>query len=282
MTTPTRDRSDRLVARLRRAGCVFAEDEAAILRRAAAGDDLERLIVRREAGEFLEHLVGAVEIAGEVLDVGPGVFVPRQRTVLLVEAAIAEARTRVRPVVVEAYCGVAPVAALVGRRVSGVQLHVTDCDERALAYARTNLPSAAAVHHGVGLGALPQELAGSVDLLVAVPPYVPSAAVDLLPREAREHEEAAALVSGADGLDEVRVLVRGAPSWLAPGGVLLLEMHRRQAPSALAVAQATSAWAERGFVVGEDGETAIVRLVRAGCDGARAAGAAPSPDAEEP
>ncbi|APX34380.1 hypothetical protein BH708_18535 [Brachybacterium sp. P6-10-X1] len=251
---------DALVERLRRAGCVFAEQEAELLEQAASDpQERERMCARREAGEFLEHVIGTVDICGEKLAVGPGDFVPRQRTALLIEAGIAEARRRRRPVVVEAYCGVAPVAALIGRRVSGARVHASDCDPRPLVHARANLPPGAGVHPGSGLDALPTALEGTVDLLVAVPPYVPARQWDLMPREAREHEPISALVAGRDGLEQVRHLLTEAPRWLAPGGVLLIEMHRDQAPPALAAAGRVRAYAECGSVAGEDGETVLVR-----------------------
>ena len=77
--------SPELVSRLRAAGCVFAEEEAALLAEAAGGAaELEALVVRREAGEPVEQLAGWVEFCGLRLVVAPGVFVPRQRTALLV------------------------------------------------------------------------------------------------------------------------------------------------------------------------------------------------------
>ncbi len=250
-----------LVARLRRSGCVFAEDEARILQESAGDEaDLERLCARREAGEFLEHLVGAVEIGGEILSVEPGTFVPRQRTVLLIEEAIAQCRVRQRPVVLEAYCGVAPVAALIGREGLGARLHATDRDERALVHARRNLPGDAATHRGAGLSALPPDLTGQVDVLAAVPPYVPAGEMRLMPREAREHEPEGALVGGLDGLDDVRVLLQEAPRWLAPGGVMLIEMHHDQAEAALAAAGDGGALGAGDILEGEDGGTVIVRI----------------------
>lgn len=258
---------DQLVERLRRAGCVFAEEEARILRATAEGDELERMTCRREAGEALEHLVGAVELLGEALAVGPGVFVPRQRTALLITAAIAEVASirlhgRGRPVVVEAYCGVAPVAALIARWLPGALLHATDRQGAALVHARENLPAGAGVHRGRGLTGLPLCLAGTVDVLAAVPPYVPVEELELMPREAREHEPASALLGGPDGLEELRELLREAPHWLSPGGVMLLEMHRSQASSVLALAGEEGDLFRGTSRVGEDGETALVRLER--------------------
>lgn len=90
--------TETLVARLRAAGCVFAEDEAALLLAAATdADHLESLVTQRIAGFPLEHLLGWAEFRGLRVAVGPGVFVPRQRTSFLVEQAIALGRSMIRP-----------------------------------------------------------------------------------------------------------------------------------------------------------------------------------------
>lgn len=205
---------------------MFAEDEAAELRRAASGDDLEALVRRRERGEPLEVLVGAVELCGLRLTVAPGVFVPRQRTALL--ARLAVAATRPGDVVLEVCCGVAPVAALVASSVEGAEVHAADVDPAALACARHNLPSGE-VHLGDGYDALPGRLRARVGVLAANAPYVPDDEVARMPPEARLHEPAVALSGGADGLDVQRRVVAGAPTWLRPGGVLLVETGRPQA-----------------------------------------------------
>lgn len=260
--------SGELVSRLRRAGCVFAEEEARLLRGAARdAAELERLCTRREAGEFLEHVVGSVELMGERLAVRPGVFVPRQRTALLIEQTLAALRGRERPVVLEACCGVAPVAALVARRVPGADLHAADTDRRALESARRNLPPSAALHRGDGLDALPGALMGRIDVIAAVPPYVPDHAEELMPREARDHEPQAALLGGRDGLEQVRRLTDAAPRWLAPGGQLLIEMHRAQARVMTDVLHATAQYARAEIVEWEEGGTAVLRLRRDGPPG---------------
>ena len=87
---PNQDLSQ-VVARLRAAGCVYAEDEAALLVDASQGyaDELDRLVSARVAGQPLEQLLGWVAFAGLRIAVGPGVFVPRVRTELLAEQALA-------------------------------------------------------------------------------------------------------------------------------------------------------------------------------------------------
>ena len=229
MVTPPDD-GDALGARLRAAGCVWAEEEAALLLGAADGPaELEQLVRRRVGGEPIELVVGWVEFAGLHLRVGPGVFVPRRRTELLARAALA----RVGPgqVVVEMCCGVAPVAAVVASAAGSAvgELHVCDTSRTALSWARANVPSAT-VHHGDLFDALPGDLAGRVDVLVANAPYVPTGHIASMPPEARDHEPLEALDGGPDGVDVHRRLAGSAPAWLAPGGVLLVECGAGQVP----------------------------------------------------
>lgn len=220
-----------VVARLRAAGCVWAEDEAALLHEAATTpDELEGLVSRRVAGEPLETVLGWVDFLGRRLVVAPGAFVPRRRTELLARTALARTRavavSRGRPVVVEMCCGVAPVAAsLEGTRA---EVHAADVSATALGCARSNAPSAA-LHLGDLYDALPTGLAGRVDVLAANAPYVPTDRVGDMPPEARDHEPLVALDGGADGVDVHRRLAAGAARWLAPGGVLVIETSPGQA-----------------------------------------------------
>ena len=221
-----------VVATLRAAGCVFAEDEAALL--TAATDDpaeLDALVARRVAGEPLEHLLGWAEFCGLRIAVAPGVFVPRRRTEALAEEAIA--RTRPGAVVVDLCCGSGAVGAAVAAAVAGIELHAADVDPAAVACARRNLPGAA-VRQGDLFAALPPGLRGRVDVLVANAPYVPTSAIGLMPPEARDHEPAVALDGGDDGLAVLRRIVAGAPDWLAPGGALLFETGTAQIADAVA------------------------------------------------
>lgn len=224
--------ADLVVDRLRAAGCVFAEQEASALRRAITGRvELEERVRRRVAGEPLERVLGEVALGPLRLSVGPGVFVPRQRTWRLARLAVARARRR--PVVVETCAGVAPVAAAVCAAAPGVEVHAVDVDPRALGHVRRNLPRRAAVHQGGLLGPLPPRLRGRVGVLAAVPPYCPTEELALLAREAREHEPEAALHGGRDGLDVVRAVVAEAAGWLAPDGRVLVELAARQVPAAV-------------------------------------------------
>jgi release factor glutamine methyltransferase len=175
-------------------------------------------------------VLGWAELAGVRVRVRPGVFVPRARSGLL----LAEAAERLRSgaVVVELCCGTGAIALALAEVVSGVELHAADVDPVAVECARENLAGAGTVHEGDLFGALPAGLRGRIDLLVANAPYVPSRELATLPREAREHEPALALDGGPDGLDPHRRLAAEAPGWLAPGGVLIFEVGREQAPAA--------------------------------------------------
>ena len=217
-------------ARLRAAGCVFAEDEARLLISAAASpDDLTSMVERRAAGEPIEHVVGWAEFCGMRIVVDPGVFVPRRRTEFLVTHAIAVARPRA--VVLDMCCGSGAIAAAIAAHVGGVELHAVDIDPIAAACARRNVARAGGeVHEGNLYDPLPASLRERVDVLVANAPYVPTDAIALMPAEARVHEPRVALDGGPEGLDVQRRVIDGARPWLAPGARLLIETSQEQAP----------------------------------------------------
>jgi release factor glutamine methyltransferase len=218
------------VAALRAAGCVYAVDEARLL--LEAGGDLEALLARRVAGEPLEWVVGWAEFADLRIAVRPGVFVPRRRTELLAAESIA--RLRPASVAVELCCGAAPVATTILEEVPFVDVHAADVDPVAVACARENLPNGN-VHESDLFDALPSDLRGRIDVLVANTPYVPSDQVATMPVEARDHEPRSTLDGGPDGLDLLRRISAGAREWLSPGGHLLIEVSERQLPTALRV-----------------------------------------------
>jgi release factor glutamine methyltransferase len=222
-----------VVARLRAAGCVFAEEEAALLVAAAPTPAaLAALVDQRAAGTPLEQVVGWAAFCGLRIAVAPGVFVPRRRTEFLAGHAIELGRQAARPrtVVVDLCCGTGALGVAVAAALPGVELHAVDLDPAAVACARRNVePIGGRVYEGDLDAPLPRELRGHVDLMLANVPYVPTGEVPLLPAEARLHEPRAALDGGADGLDVLRRVAAAAPRWLAPGGHLLVETSERQA-----------------------------------------------------
>ncbi|GAB2598769.1 putative protein N(5)-glutamine methyltransferase [Pseudactinotalea suaedae] len=220
---------EEVVARLRAAGCVFAEDEAALLREQATSTaELTSLLERRVAGEPLEHVLGWVELGGARYAVGRGVFVPRQRSRVLVEAALELLRGRDAPVVVEVCCGVAAIAAAIGQARPDAEVWATDVDPAAVEMARRNLRPDRVVRGNLFDG-LPESLLGRVDAIVANAPYVPTDEIAMMPIEAREHEPRRALDGGRDGADLHRRIAAGAVRWLATQGAVVIETSRRQA-----------------------------------------------------
>jgi release factor glutamine methyltransferase len=245
-TTPGALSPAAIVATLRGAGCVFAEDEAELLIATATTDaELADMVDRRISGLPLEQVLGWADFHGLRILLEPRVFVPRRRTEFLVREAVAayQARSGDRgrtPVVVDLCCGSGALGAAVAAVLGGVEVHAVDIDPAAVRCARRNLPAPVGqVYQGDLYEPLPGRLRGRVDLLLANVPYVPSGDVALLPMEARVHEPRHALDGGADGLDVLRRVANAAPNWLAPGGHLLVETTDRQAsPAVRAVAGA--------------------------------------------
>ncbi|GGF41006.1 release factor glutamine methyltransferase [Marmoricola endophyticus] len=206
----------------------------------------DALLARRAAREPLQHLTGSAGFRYLDLAVGPGVFVPRPETELLAGWAVEAAAPLERPVVVDLCCGSGAIALSVATEVPHAVVHGVELDPDALAWAERN---AAAIGADVSLGlgdlasALP-ELDGRVDVVVCNPPYIPLEAWESVAPEARDHDPAAALWSGEDGLDAMRVLERTAHRLLRPGGVVGAEHADAQGESAPACFGSTGRWAD--------------------------------------
>lgn len=252
-----------LVARLRAAGCVWAEEEVALLvREAVTPSGLEALVARREQGVPLEVVVGWADFAGVRVPIEPGVFVPRSRSALLVRLTTEALAARADPpVVVDLGCGSGALAAAVAAARPDCEVWGVDVDPAAVRCARQVLPPER-VRQGDLWGALPASLAGRVTVALANAPYVPTAAVALMPPEARVHERRQALDGGADGLDVQRRVITGAADWLAGGGLLLVETSRTQAPATTALA--VEAGLRARIVIDDDLDATAVAAQRPG------------------
>ncbi|HYF73242.1 MAG TPA: putative protein N(5)-glutamine methyltransferase [Nocardioides sp.] len=249
---------EELVATLRAAGCVFAEDEAALLLREAPDEAaLATLVARRVAGEPLEQVVGYAEFLGVRVAVAPGVFVPRLRTTLLARRAVVGLAPG--DVAVDLCCGTGAVAMVLLAAVPGLEVHAADIDPAAVRCARRNLPPER-VHEGDLYDALPATLRGRVATVVANAPYVPTAAIATMPPEARDHEHPVALDGGADGLDVARRVIAEAPDWLAPGGRVLVETSAAQRDVAAAYVAAAGLDAATSSAPDVDGNVVIGTL----------------------
>jgi release factor glutamine methyltransferase len=203
-----------VVARLAAAGCVAADDEADILLASAPDPSaLEGWIRRREDGEPLAWIVGAATFCGRRVRIEPGVYVPRPQTEELARRATALLPPGGRAA--DLCTGSGAVASVTG--AIGV-----DVDERAVRCARTNGVPAVVGDLGAPL------LSAAFDVVTAVPPYVPTDAIGLLPADVQRHEPRAALDGGGDGLDAARRVVADAARLLKPGGWLVMELGGEQ------------------------------------------------------
>ena len=214
-----------LVERLRAAGCVFAEDEAALLTtHEPDAVAREALVARRVAGEPLETVLGWVAFAGLRLEVLPGVFVPRVRTELVARLA-AEALPR-GGTLIDLCCGVGAIAAAVARARPDATVIAADIDPLAVAVATHNLAPYGAM---ALVSDMDSALKGPVDIVTACPPYVPSGEIAFMPAEARDHEPRDALDGGDDGTDLQAAVFVAAVRLLRPGGVVIVETSENQA-----------------------------------------------------
>ena len=244
-----------IILRLRASGSVFAEEEAALLvAEATDAVHLESLVSGRVDGQPLEYLVGWAEFAGIRMHVEPGVFVPRHRTEFLVREAVA--RGGDAPRVLDLCCGTGALGAVILAAVPGAELVAADIDPAAVRSARLNLPAGTRVYEGDLFAAIPGELRGWFDVIVANTPYVPTDAIALMPPEARLHEARWALDGGSDGLDLQRRVAGEAPVWLAPGGWLFMEASEHQAPVSAGIL--TAAGLEARVDYSDDFESTVV------------------------
>lgn len=187
---------------------------------------LRALIARRAAGEPTQYLTGRREFYGHTFRVDPRVLIPRPETELLVEAVLRAlpAEGPVRVLELGAGSGCIAVSIALGKRRA--QVVATELSAEALVVALGNAEGLGVVDRvEIRPGDLFQPLrAGEqFEVVVSNPPYVPRAELPGLSAEVRR-EPALALDGGEDGLDVIRRIVAGAPSWLAPGGLLALEI----------------------------------------------------------
>ncbi len=204
-----------------------------------------KLVEARAARTPLQHLTGVAHFRHVSLAVGPGVFVPRPETEVMVGQMIDAARSLpAGSVAVDLCTGSGAIALALATEVPGLTVHAVELDPDALAWARRNLDgSGVTLHAGDAADALP-ELDGQVDLVVSNPPYIPLDAWESVAVEARDHDPAAALWGGDDGLDVVRAVERTAGRLLRTGGRVAVEHADVQGPAVVEVFARTGRWTQ--------------------------------------
>jgi release factor glutamine methyltransferase len=235
------------------------------------------LVDRRRRREPLQHIVGSTVFRYLTLRVEPGVFVPRPETETVAQVAVDEAARLVTeglaPLVVDLCCGAGGIALSVATEVPGARVVAVDASPAAVDLTRRNHARAgqqAALR--VQLGdvrdpGLLAELAGTVDVLVSNPPYIPPDAVPVDP-EVRDHDPDLALYGGgADGLDVPRAVLAAAARLLVPGGLLVMEHAEVQDAAARAAAEVTGAFTQVASRADLTGRPRMLVARRAGAAG---------------
>ncbi|MGW6199096.1 peptide chain release factor N(5)-glutamine methyltransferase [Kribbella sp. NPDC055110] len=245
-------------ARLREAGVASPEFDAAELLAFVTGSSrlnlreptpdqqvqYDALIARRAAREPLQHLTGTAAFRYRELAIGPGAFVPRPETEVMVGWILERIAGVHNPLVVDLCTGSGAIAGAVATERPDSTVHAVELSPDAVAWARRNLEGTGAIlHEGDIDGCLP-ELDGQVDAVISNPPYIPLTAWESVTAEVRDHDPALALWSGDDGLDEIKVVAATAGRLLKPGGWFACEHADVQGESAPAVFAATTLFTE--------------------------------------
>lgn len=224
-----------VAAALHAAGCLRADEEAALLSARFAGPQLAAAVARRSSGVPVEQVLGSASFAGVTVELGERCFVPRTRATVLVDAAARLGSTA--SVVVDLGTGCGPLAAAIAERLPQAQVHGVEIDEEQLPWALRNAATFGfTAHAGSWWSALPATLQGSVDLAVAYLPHVPTAQLEWIHPDFRLHEPSRAVDGGSDGLDPLRQVLAGMAEWLAPTGRFATLVAREQVEAALRIA----------------------------------------------
>jgi release factor-specific protein-(glutamine-N5) methyltransferase/tRNA threonylcarbamoyl adenosine modification protein (Sua5/YciO/YrdC/YwlC family) len=212
-------------------------------------DELHAAIERRAAGEPLQYVTGEMPFRHIVLRCEQGVLIPRPETEVLVDAALEGADAVPGPArVLELGCGTGCIALSIASERQGTHVVATDLAPAAVALATRNRDALGLTRAvdvvGCDLAAgVDARLMGTFDVLVSNPPYIPTPVMATLPREVVGHEPALALDGGQDGLDVFRRILALAPSALAPGGMLAVELFEESLDTAADLVRAQSGWA---------------------------------------
>jgi release factor glutamine methyltransferase len=209
---------------------------------------VQQMVDRRIAGEPLQYALGSWGFLDLDVMVDGRVLIPRPETEVTARIAMEEAvHLGARPgrpnpfapsgptfVIADLGTGSGVLAITLARRLRDAEVWATDVSDDALAVARANLAGAGSAGARVRLAqgdwfdALPPDLRGHIDLVVANPPYVAEAEAAELPPEVADHEPRVALVCGPTGFEAIERIVSDTPAWLTPAGSLVCEISSRR------------------------------------------------------
>jgi release factor glutamine methyltransferase len=197
-------------------------------------------VARRASREPLQHITGQAYFRYLELEVGPGVFVPRQETEVMTGWAIEAlgAMDVAEPVVADLGTGSGAIALAIAQEVPRARVHAIEADPLARQWAERNIARCAATAphtagrvtlHGEDFATALPGLRGGVDLVISNPPYIPAGS--WVPPEVGEYDPATALWGGEDGLDSIRVIERAGRRLLRDGGLVAVEHGAPQGPA---------------------------------------------------
>ena len=192
-------------------------------------EKFEQLLARKEAGEPLSHIVGVQPFCGLEIVVTPDVLTPRPETEDLVEQAAVHFDKRGHYTFLDMCTGSGCIAVALAVKFPNARVLAVDISQAALQVAQENIRKHKLQERVQLLQSnLWEDVAGTFDLIIANPPYIPTENLAALTREVRR-EPRLALDGGADGYEVTRPLCQAADSFLSPGGLLALELDDGQA-----------------------------------------------------
>lgn len=230
-----------------------------------ADADFAALVARRAAGEPVQYLTGRAWFRTVEVAVAPGVFIPRPETEVMTGWAIDRLRELPgSPVVVELCAGSGAISAAIAAERPGCRQYAVELSAEAARAAEANLAGTGVVLAEGDMAHAFSALDGTVDLMIANPPYIPLEAWEQVAVDVRTHEPDLALFSGPDGLDALRVVAQVAARLLRPRGWACAEHAEVQSAAAVEVFAATGAFVQVADHPDYNDRPRFVTAVRAG------------------
>jgi release factor glutamine methyltransferase len=211
----------------------------------------DKLVSKRLAGYPLAYLTGVKEFWSIPFRVSPGVLIPRPETELIVEKML-ELSSRENETIVDIGTGCGNIAVSLAKELPQARIVAIDRAQKALKLAKLNASrqkiSNIIFARGSLFSALSRvRLEGKCDFIASNPPYVTEEEWTELDIEIRDHEPKSALVAGKSGLEVIKKLIQGAPTYLRPGGYLLVEIGASQKDKVRSLFDSSSAWEKVNF-----------------------------------